>query len=506
MKKWFRNKLMLVIILIAILLALPKLLSYKVEEKYLAVANSVSTPSFQVKVLDYRRHWFCSDATLLITVNRSALQANNTVLPSGWQLTVQQHIMHGPVMLVSSDMGDGKRILFGQAFVSSKILQPSIAGQLTSLIKYDGTVISNSNIPLINYYLPQQAMQITLTGITANAELSADLTQVNGSAAIKQVVAQAKDAQLTLQNITSTANSSKQNGLWLGKRNMNIEHILFSMNNKPQGDIQVLSLQSNSDIKQNKMFGSVDIVVNMLNIGNLHLGPHELAISIQNLDVPSMLKIMNMPTDSLMQGQPLSIPRYAQTFMELLAKGFNLNFNKLAISTPWGQALANGTVVLLPQSTSLQINPGNTFAPNIANQVEASFNVQLPVSLVNIGLTQYYQRQLNKAVQQDQPMAASASSPEMLNPQQLAEQHIKQYLANGWLIEQDNTYKFNISYKNQQLLINNKPYVASQFESPVVNPNTQPVSTTTPEKVTAAIPEEKNEKAADDSKQKDATH
>ena len=455
MKKWLIWTVIgLVIIIASIALLLPLGMGFAVEHKYSQVLESLSrSEHIKMKLVSYQRGWFHSDAVVQVALTQPTVLEINKWLGNTTGAPVQfmlnQRIEHGPLLHVSSQTGN-RRLLFGRAVVKSSI--NTALGTIDSLTfaEFDGSLLSVINAPDLHIDNKAKKIRATVTDLTATLLLSADLNQIYASIDAPQANITTPDFLQKINNLSEQFSLRKSpSGLFLGWRTTKIGDASWeTVDHKSQIQLNGLTMQSQSAEKSAKMTYRLNAILNKAALDNTTYGPQQIKLSINNLDVPTLLALRKELTQ-ITGSEGLSTTqlfRYNDLFMILLGKGLELNVDKLSLVVASGNLTATMQVVLKPQTTTA------TSLAGFLRYLDAKTHLELPDAMLTKILTTIGSSTMA------QGMMGSLSYGESANPSaesaQRAKQQIAQWVQKKWLIPEDDRYLLDLSYKNQQLMMN----------------------------------------------------
>lgn len=464
MKKWLISVLAIVIILIAILFFLPLMMGKMVENNLMKLP---STDEFKFQVLNYHRGWFSSDALIKITLkNPNTSQLSLQALQGHEQeyvaLTLREHIVHGPIMLVRTETG-ALRLMVGQAYATGGIRQANTSANNATLIKLNGQIDTRVNAPIITYQNPTLKIFTQVKNLLGEINISRNMSKIVGQVSIDEVNYTNPISKQQFQKTLAKYDLHKTaEELFVGDRSVQLGVFTYTNIGSNQSIIaRDLSLATQSDETHAKINLRLEGKLNSVTMGDKQFGPHNFALAMTDMDAPALYaltrQVYTMPGKNDLTSQiakSLQIARYDQLLMALFSKGMQVHLKQFNVVTQWGKFNSNADFIFNPLSRET-VNP---FA--LLQSVDAKMHVLLPREMVMQVLTQHYEQ-----------------DPAITNPTQQAQLQIQEWTANKWLIPEGDSYNVNITYKNREAAINGEPFPKKSESAPALEAPTatQPV-------------------------------
>ncbi|HVV69898.1 MAG TPA: YdgA family protein [Gammaproteobacteria bacterium] len=458
MKKWLIwIAICLVIIIASLTLLLPWGMGFAVQHKYTAILESLSqSEHVKMKLLNYQRGWFHSDAAVEVTLTQPSLLeinrwlGNEKTKGAPIQFTLNQHIQHGPFLRIVSETGQ-KRFLFGRAVVKSNV--KTALGNMDSItfVELDGSLLSVINAPELHLVNSAQYINATVNGLTATLLLSSDLNQIYANIDVPEGTITTTEFLQKINNLSEQFSLRKSpSGLYLGWRTTKISDASWeTIDHKSQIQLNGLTMQSQSAENSAKMTYKLNTILNKVVVDNNAYGPQQLKLSLNNLDVPTLLALRKEltqinRTEALL---PTQLLRYNDLFMILLNKGLEVNIEKLNLVLASGNLIANMQMVIKPQSTT------TTNLADFLHNLDAKAHLKIPDAMLTEFLTSFGNSAMLRAMTTSAGVPNGSANPNA-EPLQQAKQQIDQWILKKWLIPEDNSYILDLFYKNQQLRVN----------------------------------------------------
>lgn len=516
MKKWITVLVIIVLILLVAGFALPYFMGRLVENKYSQVISTIpSSDRLRVKVASYQRKWFSSDVKLEVVVKVPIINkhaegtGSQKLLASTLYFIVDQHIQHGP--FIFAQMPNQSQFMVAQAFINSSIHLRKPALQLpnttstaispagnaatqltqaavTTVVKLNGDIVNDLNIPLVSYDTPQEGIIYNIKNITSHTEFTGNLRKINGQLNVGAFNFESPGFKQQMQSLVFNYDLTKTpEGLFAGEKKTQISQLSWSYKGS-QYILRGIDLDLHSTAANNKANYTINVKLNAAIVDNMSYGPNSLTLAFSNVDVPTLLLINQQRQklqSTVMDRQSLAA-NYSQLLLALFSKGMHINLKNLNVATSYGAVVATGDI-LFPSQPTATANPLAVLAG-----INATIGIRIPQAIVLKALVSYHTWANNREVVATQTTAAAGVAIPSTDPQQQALQQLTGWIQNGWLAADADHYVFNLSYKENRLLINNKPLNIPQAvakpQAPVPMPNAAPGQPAQPQTVQPVLP------------------
>jgi uncharacterized protein YdgA (DUF945 family) len=465
MRKWFYIFLVVVIIIAALILIPPYFMGREVQK---TIASIPSSESFRFAVTEYRRGWFSSDVTIKMMIkNPNGLDlvkiAGGDESSQYLQITVNEHIIHGPVIFTPS-----KHFMLGQAYILGSINEADMTAKNATLITLNGKIDTTILASQVHFTPPRSNVTTRSQDILAHLQFKPNLQQVRGTIKIAAVTVATPNSQQAFQGIKSTFDLNRSAaGIFVGERELKLDRFSSTQGND-HIDAQNLDLRSRSDEKKGKISTHITGRLEKITVDNGSYGPHVLDINLKDMDANALFAISReaimMSTQNNLAAQiarSLQLARYNQLLWNLFGRGMQIDLKQLNMATRWGTVNAVAEFNFEPLPGEM----GNPIA--ILQKFKGNLQLLLPQALVKEVALHHF-----------------SGNPQIINPQQQADQLIDYWVKNQWLIADGTNYKMDIKYQYKNVLINNKPLnapaVVSQNTNKAVLPGDLPKTQANP--------------------------
>jgi uncharacterized protein YdgA (DUF945 family) len=435
-----------------ILVAVPYVLGFTIEEHYNHLLRAVSKPdTIELKLVSYQRGWLTSDAVVEATITNSNVlkftgQSGDSQTPLSF--TIKQHIEHGPVFQVST-RDQPTRFLMGQAFITSRA--DTAAGRIDSLtwIKLDGSLLNSVFSPQIEYHSPAFSMKAPQPAMTVwllhNQQLTLHIDVPQLDIKTPQVAQQVVNAHLRYQ-------LSRQHSVQATDHLLTIDKITWQQTDATAPIIfNGLSIESRQRQDQQKMDTAIAASLKEADVGHASYGPQLIAANINQMDIAAFQQVKDQLT--LLRNNPNisedDINTYQQRFYALLAKGMEVQVQQFNLVTPWGSPSLRARITFMPQD----ITP--TQFADLLPAMDAAVQANIPATFLVRSLEKVYGMLIYHASTTDDPRFLYTATA---NVDKASQQQITEWVTKRWLLPKDNGYQVNFLYHNQQGVINGEPW------------------------------------------------
>lgn len=453
------------IVIAAISLLLPYFMGILAQKKCQELAGTFANLArVEITVTDYQRHWFDSNATFTLKL-RQPLVSNGMGLDKAnnelQQLTVNAHILHGPMVLSTSS------IKLAQAVVEAEVV---LTKEQNALLQRENPALPLANISLgINLdgssslrikgaslaYKGEKA-SLNLQGMNIQVAFSAFLNKIKSTIDLPGFDFSNQDLAVHFEGLMISYVGAKNDlDLWVGQRQVALKSLSVKSGSNDNLALAGFMLNTSVTEKQRLVTAQTTISLDSLNFNNMSYTQNTIAWEANNLDVAMLAKLQHeirklsdMSDPSLQQG--MIIVKYLGL---LLSKGVTLNIKQVASHTPWGEFMASG------QIDSAKDNNDDFLA--VLTNLRGEFNLQVEQALAQYLLAKYYESDVK------------GSAP---SKAEQAKNTLNEWLKSGTISLEGTTYKTKIKY-DKELLINGKPMSLSKIQQQLpANPITTVVT------------------------------
>lgn len=470
-----------------------------------------------VKVEQYQRHWFHSNAILhweLHIPQRMIRQQDGqlTTIPAqNFDVQMPLIIDHGPIILSRS----GVRFGFGAA-KAEVALPKAFADKFSSIfttnsskpevhlslfVNYLNKTHLQINIPAFKLIAKEGAQQFIWQGLINDIHLSSNFNHIDGSFTLAGLSLIKDDVNLTVNQMDTDYDLHQTEiGLFLGEADLDLASLSIAKQNEKIFNLEKLHAHSATDIENGLFESKLSLNFEKLLTNHRRYGPATLAMTIKNLDAQSLMQfneqISKMQQGTDLEKQQAGLMLFAQ-LPKLISKGAELNISELNFVFPEG-----------PLHASLQLSlpnlPSNALM-ELLHKVKGTAKIEVPTILVQSLMEEAAKQKLMKQsslqqamIRQMQESAKTLADkpnqdPNMMTPKadisqatvtdttkqpvmQLAGKNSDELLAQaktmasekiagliqaGTFVVQKDSYLIELQIDEGQLLVNGKPFTAA---------------------------------------------
>ncbi len=340
---------LLFVIVAAVLLALPAVVGYQVEQRYQQWQQELQQGGVELGRKSYRRNWFgaTADTVLRITLPADAQGKSGTL-----ELTVSSEIRHGPLTWGS---GLGLAEIESRVQIDGRPLFPEQNPErLLTRVGLDGSGATQVVLPPLDMEARDDLPEIHFEGLTGGVEFSAGLDRITSRFSMPMLsLVTAAGQRISFSGVELESRSRRDdNGLMLGDGRFVIGG--FSLDD-PGGDnrieLQGLEISGVSDSQADLVSGQVSYRLQRLDMNGSRFGPGLLTLGLDQLSASALKQIQQ----GMEQIRRKALPEREQSRQVL------------------GVMLAN-LEPLLTRNPKLTIDPLTLQAPE--GEIKARFSIQ----------------------------------------------------------------------------------------------------------------------------------
>jgi uncharacterized protein YdgA (DUF945 family) len=439
------------------------------------------TPNVKVQIDDYQRGWFSSKAKLtwVWDIPQPKLKPSKLLT---FKMPIK--VAHGPFIFGMNSP------IFGAGFASSKLDIPqeykkqyeSLFSQnstkptlnVTLFIHYFGSSDFSLEIPKFTLIPKKRKAQFEWLGLKSVASMSSGHDQVSGNLIVNGMKFTNKRSNATVAKFTSNYDLRKnENGLWLGKANFDFPSMEVTKGGQKRLQVVNFKMSSDSDVAEGLFSSNMKTSLDKVVIDGKDYGPGVIDISLTNLDATVLAEInqiLSQMGNAPEQERKMMLFRLMPQIPKLVANGAVLEISKMSFAMPQGKIDANAKVSL-PKGAKK--NP-----LMMLQQIEATADIQVPISLVKETMKGIVRQQLKKQQmmqsaivnQMQQQIPQDNSNPQQQQPIDIdtqvnttVSQRLAQLIQSGIITQQGQNYSVVMNFSNGKLTINGKPFTPSMI-------------------------------------------
>ncbi len=346
-------------------------------EKQFSSFSTLFAPLGKLTLVDenYQRGWLKSQA-------HTTFETQNAIDSEKSYFTFEHEIQHGFLPIKPAEIHSELKLAPQWQAQVNKILD------YQALLKIHTTLDSNEGKSLIVMppakFKHQQSYALEWQGLTGEVNfqqnlLQQKLTGLNMDINMPDLQLTTSHARIGIHQTNFQVNIPYQSsGTLIGKIKLNFERLLLHMHTLP---IQLNQLQFilQNRIENDKLTLIFDNQLQQLQIGQDHLGPHQLVIELRNLHMPILNTIQTALVESITQGisydelQFFVAGIFMQYGLQLMQYQPEIAITNLLINTPDGEIKATLQAKLLKVDSRVLLNP-----ILLINHIAAQLELKMP--------------------------------------------------------------------------------------------------------------------------------
>ncbi|MHB1947103.1 MAG: DUF945 family protein [Gammaproteobacteria bacterium] len=346
----------LIVVIVTAVVFIPPLVGLALQ-KWIDIGRYI--PGMQksfVRVVDYKRGWFSSDATSIIKISDTSLRnillglgASVQDLPDSIDLVIVQHIQHGPIFY-----GNAFSHLLGFAAIDHKLVIPQNEQALftklnitDSILRSSETVLGftgkfNTQFEIKNYYMavPTAALEARFELIKANISQWLFSDRLKGKIVFNNFYLKSDTSSIVLPRAAIKFDLQRdQNGLWVGSHKLSLSKIIIR--DAVDGSYEVDDLNSTGDIGEisDLLTAKKDVTVKNIQYKDQVFGPFLLQVSADRLNAEAISNLIAAYKDIREHGELYESQMRQKLFLILpnvVSPGASIRIDKLQVNTPDG--------------------------------------------------------------------------------------------------------------------------------------------------------------------------
>ncbi len=422
----------LLLVIVIGFLTLPLATGLWLQKKYpqmIANLNNVSHTSFRVSKFNFG--WFHSQAELI----------SNDENPLS-QYVIKQKIYQGPIIYLRNINGS-PRLKFARIAVRSSSKEANLDFNAVSLWTLNNLFKNQFIFKHLLWNKEQEnvdfnELQGQLTYQPAKMRIKTRLQAAGAEVFIanperveKGMIDLIKVA--SIQDLQLNLDVRQSNQLWYGERHFRAKNVAFF---PYVGAKKIVVNNWHLDFTQIEHSPLTDLSISN-HIDSLQMNPmtisqFQMNLSIKDVNTAALSKLANE------SGKSADLHRFKlyALLIGLFNQGMTFDLNQLQFST------ADGPVSLRAKISTPPPSDNHTGWFYVLENLYANANLDLPKTLAEKGLINFYQIQKN-------------AHPELkINPSLAAQDHLNYWLAQGILVPKDHQVQMDLEFQNGKLVIN----------------------------------------------------
>ncbi len=406
-----------------------------------------------VRIIHYKRHWFNSEASLLL--NSNALVGLH--IPNTLALHLHMRIEHGPLVSYTLDGHKYRKLAKAVIFLTAK--PAMMKGQIIILLDWDGSISKHFAIDSFNSKINHNSLLIRDVNGTIKEEVVNGTLTKNSKIAIAQLSSSYDSQagvtnQYAISNFQSHGENSKQAGLWIGNNTNAYSNFILMRNNSPLLAFKNLQTNTDTTLANGLVNFTAHTQAASASFAKEPLGTFSMDLAAKHIDVNALQYFMKqVKTINHLHLSATQLLLLLPSTINLLEKGLVLDLTKFRLNIP------NLAPVSLQAQLSFVKAGDGIHLFNLTQHIQAHGVLTLPEEFLIQQLTEFYQ---NMMISHHQ------------NPGLSAEDRAKQTL-NTWINNKmlkkghNNTVLLSFKAENGTLLINghHPNFLILKVDSPI---------------------------------------
>jgi uncharacterized protein YdgA (DUF945 family) len=429
MKKIYYGLIAVCAAFLLIMVLAPYIIGYTIAHKYSDTLSAIaSSTKLNIKPLNYQRHWFQSEVSVLVNLPLSEQPINTQSLSSDkdYVITLQQRIIHGPIVFYK-DTNSGHWIfkLALASIVSTMPEQPGLSAQTT--IKLNGDALTKLRIQNFSHISPLTRRSIyQIKNLMADIHLNAAMNHFSCNLTADSLETLINNPR-HIQQLYIHYDLNKRKELWLGKELLEIGSMTWYQDTKPFS-LNKLHHEINSLSHNDRIDATIHSEVQGININGNNYGDQKFLMTANKIDLPSFIQLKQFLTDQNPSFTQSHRDVIGQLLCNVLSKGAQLEIKNLSLNTAWGQVNAQANFNFSAGDLTANVQ-------QLPHRLTAIVNMKIPMELTSYIVSSYY------LLHSEQQQVAEEKT----------KQQISEWLKNGWLENRGSEYQMHLKWEHQKL-------------------------------------------------------
>lgn len=441
------------------------------------IATINQTNGVYAEVEQYKRGWFCSEATVkwrLHIPERVITDENGntqTVAAQDYQTLIPVEIHHGPFIYFDHKLHFG--IGYAQTAVTlpeqysqqfnERYTQDSIKPRLdlSIFISYIFNSSIELSIPQFKLIAKDQSGTFDWKGMSVMFSMSSNGERMDGELAIHGMMFNKEKFNVNLSKVMADYNLHQtEAGLYLGDARFSLPSLDVSDKDEVVLSLKELSVASDSDITKNLFSTHLNVDFKSIATYAKTYGPGELEMSLRNLDA-RVLAAINQQTSAIQNGTDVERQQAMMALLpevpKLLSQGAEFEISKLTLKIPEGLVDGN-LLVSLPKGDS-----ANPF--ELIQKVKGQAKLKAPVLLVKQVMQRALVQQMEKQPELHNILMSqldNVADKQAVTQDQLAVMHVDKQLQTmlqtGLIVLSGSEYSIDVNLEQGKFQVNGKSF------------------------------------------------
>jgi hypothetical protein len=338
-----RKIVLIAVVILLFLLISPWAMGIYIERLYPSVFKVYETSGFTVKIIQYHRGWFCSDAKILVQIQQSDLRSflDELKLPNEYEF--QGHIQHGPIIYRPLH---GLSTLFGLASIRNT--SPTQNLEIADFMGFTAKHYNQIILTKIHLKYPNSLIQIALDRGESGIWLNEDLKKLHGEWHIDRLTIADDVASISLPEVIFEFDQYGPNDYYLlGNNHLHIPIVEWK---EVDGKfLKVIDFKTSGYVEEKESTFSVNRQFDFqkLLIDGYSFGPMGFEITGKKINAEAVKNLFQSYLDISERGELYQSQLKQKMWMiipTIVIQDTEIQLNHLNITTPNGKFSLQGKI------------------------------------------------------------------------------------------------------------------------------------------------------------------
>jgi|GEM_PF-2566858 uncharacterized protein YdgA (DUF945 family) len=406
------------------------------EKQFLLLNQHVPTHDAHLVLSDttYQRGWLISQAQSMFEIARGVMSAEPQ------QVILEHKIEHGflPIFptIIYTSIAPQSPLVHWLGLTETPLL-------IKTSLQFDGSGNSQMRTLPLNFHDLNRHAKLHLQQIEGSATFTANLARMSGELRLPQLQLETDKGKVQVNNtIFTTKLQAHSGGLWLGLSQWQMEEVSLLSQTLPAVVLRQLKMSVDNQLIDKRLQVNLKSQLQQLAVKQENYGPGDITVEIRHLNVDSVNHIRqilntmsNLPSA---RSNILLLGKLTQHGMALLNEQPELAIPQLNFAAPQGQLTGNLLLGVDKIDATAWLYP-----IKLLDSLHGKLVIQLPESLLNQILSTIAQPDISDGLQTTEGT-------------QLAQTWLANWLKQGLITQQDQTYHLQAQLQNGTLDLNGR--------------------------------------------------
>lgn len=336
--------------------------------KILAFYNS--NQQIHIQLIEYKRHWFHSNALVKIKIVNSDF-FDHVIQDFPKEYVLQQYIQHGPVIYY---LTDGLPSLFGLAAIHNSLqLTPETTKLFAALglnqnsldmnddfITFNGNYYKHIKFRMLDAIYPNTIIHVKLKEFEGEFWLWPLQERISGNLQFQGLSIADDQASITAPSIALQFDQHVNvKNFWLGNNSLLIPEINWVEEGVASIEIHDVNFNGFVEEQTGMLNGSRQFDIGKINLDDNEVGPLHLQFSVARLDAQAAEELLLTYHKIMQRGELYQSQLKQNIYMllpDLITPGASVTLDDLEVKTPEGKLQMNGELNWALEKASIPDN------------------------------------------------------------------------------------------------------------------------------------------------------